>query len=360
MDTVAASLGLLVLVLLASEPLLASTIWVDRFNTGPEDGTSDHPFNTIQEGMDVAVYGDTVLVRPGVYDYVFEEQKTSQHWTVGVNMTDGVTLKSEQGPHITIIDGAAGDGGVFFCDTGTDTRVEGFRIRNSDNGVLLYYCGGDNRPVISGNTFEYNVDGIQTVSGNDHECAPTIVDNTFRDGIGASPYGIRITGQAEHNNHHFISRNTIESGFYTGIFANSKADPLICNNDIHGCEYGVRFYFWCNPEISHNRICACGHAIHINTHCTPWIHSNDLSGNPWCLWAVGYFNGFFTVDAERNYWGTEIEAEIQARIHDQMDDPGEQVIIDYDPWTTSTGCAPGTDEGLPVNWGRIKSLFRGR
>src|SRR5689334_12565207 len=47
---------------------VGTQIFVDISNqSGIEDGTTTHPFNTIQEGIDAAVSGDIVGVAPGTY-----------------------------------------------------------------------------------------------------------------------------------------------------------------------------------------------------------------------------------------------------------------------------------------------------
>ncbi|HPT31921.1 MAG TPA: T9SS type A sorting domain-containing protein [Prolixibacteraceae bacterium] len=48
--------------------LTAQVIYVDGSNiTGVEDGTQNHPFNTLEEGMNAAVPGKTLLIRKGNY-----------------------------------------------------------------------------------------------------------------------------------------------------------------------------------------------------------------------------------------------------------------------------------------------------
>ncbi len=73
-----ASLGLLV-ALAVGRPAAAGTLYVDddapndpapgnpAISDPLEDGSADHPFDAIQEGINAAVAGDTVEVADGVY-----------------------------------------------------------------------------------------------------------------------------------------------------------------------------------------------------------------------------------------------------------------------------------------------------
>jgi len=55
--------------LIASGPVVAATLYVDASNTtGVENGTVDHPYNTIMEGVNNAANGDTVRVSAGTYN----------------------------------------------------------------------------------------------------------------------------------------------------------------------------------------------------------------------------------------------------------------------------------------------------
>ena len=43
-------------------------VYVDKSNTGSEDGTLDHPYNSIIEGVETVIPGGDVMIRPGTYD----------------------------------------------------------------------------------------------------------------------------------------------------------------------------------------------------------------------------------------------------------------------------------------------------
>lgn len=88
-------------------------------------------YPTIQGAMDVAGFGDTVLVAPGTYDD-WETRGVIPH-TAAVFMVDGVTLVSEAGPDVTTIrvDGG-GVGSPQVIEAGglpsQETVIEGFTL----------------------------------------------------------------------------------------------------------------------------------------------------------------------------------------------------------------------------------------
>src|SRR6185295_17704693 len=96
---------------------------------------------TIQSAIDGAAAGDTVLVSPGTYveNITFRGK--------------AITVASEQGPGVTIIDGnRAGSVVTFAPGENRNAVLEGFTVRNGANG----FSGGgvlvqNSAPSIIGN-----------------------------------------------------------------------------------------------------------------------------------------------------------------------------------------------------------------
>ncbi len=159
------ALALSVVCLALAMPSYAQTTWYvddDAPNDpGPgdpsvsdplEDGSTDHPFDAIQEGVDAASNGDTVMVAPGTY---FENVEITG---------DGITLQSEEGPELTILNGTQ-SGSCVWCRDKTDVVIDGFTTTNGSGtwddfwnrlaggGI---YCRGSSivirNNIITGNT----------------------------------------------------------------------------------------------------------------------------------------------------------------------------------------------------------------
>ncbi len=108
----------------------------------------DHP--TIQSAIDAAVAGDTVLVAPGTY---FEN----------INFRGkAITVESDQGPEVTIIDGnLAGSVVTFSSGEGPASVLRGFTLqRGNASGIYGDYGGGvrikGSSPTIQGNIITNN------------------------------------------------------------------------------------------------------------------------------------------------------------------------------------------------------------
>ena len=95
-----------------------------------EDGTPEHPFDAIQEGIDAALDGGTVLVLDGTY--TGDGNK---------NLDFGgkdITVRSESGPDDCTVDCEAdGRGFLFHSGETNDAALEGLTITNG-------YCVNDN------------------------------------------------------------------------------------------------------------------------------------------------------------------------------------------------------------------------
>lgn len=163
---------------------------------------------TIQQAIDVAADGDVVLVAPGTYieNITFRGK--------------AITVESEQGPQVTIIDGGGAGSVVTFRSGETRNAVlRGFTVRNGLNnfnggGVLIQ----NSSPSIIGNRIVNN--GSCTGAGiYSSFSSPLIQGNTVSRNFvyacsGASGLGVYIGGDSAAE----LIENTIteNSGFANG------------------------------------------------------------------------------------------------------------------------------------------------
>ena len=169
------------------------------------------------------VNGDTIIVKPGTY-----------HENISFP-GKAVTLKSEQGPDVTVIDGDMIDNVVSFSGSCTnDSILDGFNITNG-YGIK---CPWLSSPTIINNKITGNsVAGIQ--SGLDAD--PKIMNNW----ITGSTYGISASDGAP-----FISNNTISGNEDFGIYVSQHyggslvtiEQNVISDNGkgIHGYQCSIR------------------------------------------------------------------------------------------------------------------------
>ncbi len=100
-----------------------------------ENGSDEFPFDQINEAIDAAENGDTIVVRPGTY---FDTEQLN---------TDGkaITITSSGGRDVTFLDGFATSGSMIFMDSneGRDTVIERLTIQGGfdTNGGALEIAG---------------------------------------------------------------------------------------------------------------------------------------------------------------------------------------------------------------------------
>ncbi|MEO0080165.1 MAG: right-handed parallel beta-helix repeat-containing protein [candidate division WOR-3 bacterium] len=287
---------------------------------------------TIQAGLGMAGFGDTVLVRPGTY---FENIV----WPA----TDGIKLYSMAGPDSTVVDGG-GAGVCLVMNSSTLTRateVRGFTFQNGfgpsgaggilcagsatiagnritrcqGSGIYLQSYSTNFRPLVTGNEIDGCVKEVTWSYGGGvyldapqgaqpEICYNYIHHDTLRNGPWNYGGGIYCDAEA------LIYQNVIafnvlysDTGsncraYGAGIFVDMNRRPLIFSNLIIGnrCatdawKYGagIRLYLGAQPVIINNTIVdnVCegphmwsnGGGIYSDMRCTSYVKHNIIANN---------------------------------------------------------------------------------
>jgi nitrous oxidase accessory protein len=194
-------------------------IYVDDDNTGgPWDGSLEHPYRYLHDGVDSANTGDTVFVFNGTYS------------ETGLILNDAISLIGEN-RQSTIIDGNAYQNVLtVYADNVT---ISGFTIKNS--GTLGYDSG------------------IMLFSNNN-----TITDNIIRENGGLAPGEQPGAGVFLYeSSHNTIAENDISHNRYYNLylyidcFYNDIENNTINQNDYH---HNVAFYYSDHNNFTGNTI----------------------------------------------------------------------------------------------------------
>jgi parallel beta-helix repeat protein len=208
-------------------------IYVDDDNiAGPWDGTMEHPYSTIQQGIDHAYEGYMVYVFNGTYQE-------------NIVINKSIQLFGED-PQTTVIDGGLRDDVIFIL--AKDTTVSGFTIQNSgldlfdagievrlgpiagdivienniiQNNTVGIYVYGSSGNTIKGNSITHNDKGISLLFSVDNVIQYNDVSDNDR-------YGIHSDWSQSTYQYNIITDNQL-----CGIFLNADSNKnKVTNNHI--------------------------------------------------------------------------------------------------------------------------------
>jgi predicted outer membrane repeat protein len=190
--------------------------------------------NSIQDAIDQASDGDTVVVGPGV-------------WNEMINLSGkAIVLRSADGPKETVLDGRGLSGSILKCVEGENrsTRIEGFTLRGGNGDSSIHGPGG-------------TVGGAMMIIGS----SPTIHDCVFEGNRSTLQGGAIYSARDAHPIFEDcrFTRNTSEKG--GAIFC------LLSNPRFQNCRFDSNF-----AQFS-------GGAVFNSSRCSPKFITCDFQRN---------------------------------------------------------------------------------
>jgi parallel beta-helix repeat protein len=224
----------IIITIISQVEALADTIYV------PDD------YSTIQAAVDAASSGDTIIVRDGTYTE-----------NVDVNK-DHLTIKSENGAEVTVVQAANSDDHVFEV-TADYVNISGFTVKCATEYQKAGIC----------------LNGI--ASDNVEQCS--ILENI----ISGSHTGILL----QYSSNNAITGNIADSNYYYGIYLLYSSDNSLTNNIAsNGTYYGISLFGSSNNILTNNTVDLNANGIELsessnnNTIANNAIDSNNNYGIP--------------------------------------------------------------------------------
>jgi hypothetical protein len=233
----------------------SSTLYVDDDNTtAPWDGTDENPYQYIQDGIDAAVDGNTVIVKDGNYSIHKGPRNVNLDFC-----GKAITVRSANGASNCIINCGNTEGvrGFYFHNDETQSSVlEGFTIKNgkaADGGGIS--CQNSS-PTIRDNVIEYSYASRYGGGIYCYRSSALISCNIIRHNTAIAGGGIRCEFSDANIIGNEISDNNADSG--GGISCSYSEDSqMIAKNKIAGnaSNSGGGIYFaTSSPEMQNNEI----------------------------------------------------------------------------------------------------------
>ena len=241
-------------------------IYVDDDNTeGPWDGTQEHPYQFIQDGIDNANDGDVVFVFSGTY---YETPIVGKSITFIGEDKNTTVVDGERKGHVVQI----------FAD---QVSISGFTVKNCTDTASQVFAGiyveHSNHITIKENILEENGDwGVKLFHSNYDE----IKANIFRNNDG----GITVEGSS----YSIFSHNYFTKNLWAFCMSNSNNNTVF-SNTVNKNDWGLMVS-----------------GLYHTTNNNNTVFNNTVISNTWGLSVTGNNNTVFDNTVNNNDWGLDV------------------------------------------------------
>ena len=382
---------LLLVVLLVAGLASGATISVRK------DGTGN--FTVIQQALDVAAAGDTILIGPG--QFLDKTWTRFPAWSYDIEsyanvMVDNLTIIGA-GLDQTFI-GPSTYSGVYSTQSpkaltyiqGGDIRIEDLCLRNCYDGLFMYGTLFLNRcslfdnahgifwdPVGGGwvkdtqfNAFSYSGGPLALDVGSGGTGSNILVEGCHFSGSKTIVRGVdgctflncdfvngRTALQVYSAAHVYVQSCRVSNQAIVGVELSLGSDAIceISDSEIAGGlsalaarQVGGRF------SVNHSRLEGGSDALllAVGGPGAALIQNCDLVKGSGPIVRCGAFEPAVIHDLRNNYWGTTSESDIQFWIIDSSDDPNIHATVLYSPFAGQSVPSETT------TWGDLKALWR--
>ncbi|RNF22451.1 parallel beta-helix repeat-containing protein [Trypanosoma conorhini] len=244
-------------------------------------------FNSVTDALNAAIAGDTVTVKPGLYEELLKVSKevtltavpddslaeSEAVITNGVVIAANVTMRGlrirgkldVRKGHALIEDCDIHDGpdGVRVGE-GAKLTIRRSRVHHCESGGDgIYFSPGSSGEVVDCDIYECRVNGIHA-----HNAVVTAGNNRIRDVL----FGMYFRGQSTGA----MEKNSVEHVRKFGIYVTEGSDPVVQGNQVRECGMHCAFVsqggkgIWTENNFEGS--------MHVHSGCDAKLGSNQISG----------------------------------------------------------------------------------
>jgi len=283
-------------------------IYVDVANSGDpqEDGTQEHPFDTIQEGVDFAVSQD-VIVAKGLY----QETVTLRNGVHLIGTSGGILTPDDPSDDVIINPGSENYG--IYLSYVDGAIIDGFSITGSGGGII---CESSGNVTIKNCKFTNN--SRFRGSGCDLQGSSATVENSIFSENGAGYGTLCVEGSYANVKNCLFAYNGTGTGYVSYIANGATATFMNCtldNNNVYRTLLVPHSNITFRNLLITNNISTSGDVIRIwgtssgsITHCDLWNNTGDaITGLELITFENNtYFDPLFVVGSLGDYYLSQV------------------------------------------------------